>query len=71
MWEVDARGQRLEVSLRVWLILGFLGMFVFSVAARGQSVKASSEVVRADELKTQEQILDELKLTLLSQFRGF
>ena len=59
---LEVRGQRLEVSLRVWLILGFLGMFVFSIGVQGQSVTASSEVVRADELKAQEQILDELKL---------
>jgi len=38
-----------------------MGMLVFSVAGRAQSVGPSSEVVQADELKTQEQMLDELK----------
>src|SRR5258705_5692026 len=76
MWKVEVRDQRLEVrgrkadvrcqmldvSLRVCLILGCIGMFVFSIGVQGQPVKASSEVVRADELKTQEQMVDELKL---------
>src|SRR5882762_3881840 len=59
--KADVRCQMLDVSLRVCVILGFLGMFVFSVAANALALKASSEVVMADELKTQEQILDELK----------
>ena len=68
MWKVEVRGrkadvrsQMLDVRLRMCVILGCLGMFVFSIGVQGQSVAASSEVVRADELKTQEQILDELK----------
>ena len=59
--KADVRCQMLDVSLRVCVILGFLGMFVFSIGVQGQSVTASSEVVQADELKTQERMLDELK----------
>jgi hypothetical protein len=59
--KADVKCQMLGVRLRMCLILGCLGMFVFSIGVQGQAVMASSKVVQADELKTQEQMLDELK----------